>query len=374
MIIDIVLILAIIIAFIYQYLILRFYLALGKKRELNLDYTQSISIIIAFRNEEKNLTRLLASLKKLSYPIPNYEIIFVNDESTDNSVSMVSDFIKETEQAFLIHSKGGKKKALFEGINFAHYPIVACTDADCEVHKNWLQSIAGAFLKNDKHITLGPVFFIENGKTLSALFALEFSSLLASTAGSTLLGNAVMANGANLSFRKSSYLSVSQHLINSRFASGDDTFLLGEIKKKYGNNSVEFLYNKDAVIQTNAPESLLSFYYQRIRWASKSHKLNNLFATFLAFAVLSINTIILICFGFGFLWFSKKLIALSILVFIIKAVVDFLLLYRFLSDFGKVNLLRNFVLVQLFYPLYVVSVALATVFVKVSWKGRSIKS
>jgi len=108
---------------------------------------QNISVIVAARNEEKNLPELLQRLATQNYPTQNFEIIIANDRSTDRTSEVVLSFTKEcsniklveiiSEQADLI----GKKNALNMAINIAKYEILAFTDADCLPSENWLTEI-----------------------------------------------------------------------------------------------------------------------------------------------------------------------------------------------------------------------------------------
>jgi cellulose synthase/poly-beta-1,6-N-acetylglucosamine synthase-like glycosyltransferase len=197
---------------------------------------------------------------------------------------------------------------------------------------------------------------------------------MASTAGSAGIGDAIMANGANIAFRKNSYLKVSEKIVDSKFASGDDAFLLSEIKNEYGKKSIIFNYSAEGEVITNAPESLIAFFIQRFRWASKSHKINDFFTSYVAFIVVTINVLILFSVFIGLFLLNKSLVFTAIIIFMLKAIVDFLLLHSFLTDFKRKKLLRNFILVQLLYPIYITIVVVVGPFVNVKWKGRKIKN
>ncbi|MDZ4182978.1 MAG: glycosyltransferase, partial [Candidatus Cloacimonadaceae bacterium] len=107
---------------------------------------KGISVIIAARNEEGNLPRLLASLGALDYPDDLYEIIIVNDHSTDGSMRILSEFDGKNNLR-VIDWQGsrtgltGKKAAIQCGIEAARYDILAFTDADCVVPQTWLRRI-----------------------------------------------------------------------------------------------------------------------------------------------------------------------------------------------------------------------------------------
>ena len=103
------------------------------------------TIIIAFRNEVKNLESLIESLQELNYPKSLFEVILINDNSTDNSEELAIRLLNCTQLDFHIYnnvtkSKSPKKDAITLGIKHAKYQWIITTDADCIVPSNWLKS------------------------------------------------------------------------------------------------------------------------------------------------------------------------------------------------------------------------------------------
>ena len=84
------------ITLVYLFLIGSLALGFDKVKEFYLEDISSntlFSIIIPFRNEAKNLPSLLQSIRELQYPKELFEVIFVDDASTDNSLEIVNTFI-----------------------------------------------------------------------------------------------------------------------------------------------------------------------------------------------------------------------------------------------------------------------------------------
>src|ERR1035437_3837244 len=108
-----------------------------------------ISIIIAGKNEERNLPGLLDSLKVVNYPISDFEIVFVDDNSTDNTLFIAMEKQKELPNLRVIQATNkkypGKKGALAQGIIESRYDYILITDSDCIVGKEWLNSYAKKF-------------------------------------------------------------------------------------------------------------------------------------------------------------------------------------------------------------------------------------
>ncbi len=93
------------------------------------------SIIVPLYNEQKNLTGLLESLKALNYDSSLFEIIMVDNNSTDDTAEIVASY----GQILLLHEeKRGSYAARNKGIEYAQGRYICFTDADCLVDKNWL--------------------------------------------------------------------------------------------------------------------------------------------------------------------------------------------------------------------------------------------
>lgn len=94
-----------------------------------------ISIIVPARNEEANIARLLASLVHQDYP--RYEVIVVNDASTDNTAAIVQAYTKENVQLVSVDGPPegwtGKNYACWIGAPHACYPWLLFVDADTEL-------------------------------------------------------------------------------------------------------------------------------------------------------------------------------------------------------------------------------------------------
>ena len=108
----------------------------------NIDF----SIVVPFYNKEKTIGRCIASLVSQDYPKEKYEIIFVNNNSTDASCDIVTRY----PVVKLLHEhKQGAYIARNKGILNAKGIFIAFTDADTEVRKDWLSNIHKSISKNN---------------------------------------------------------------------------------------------------------------------------------------------------------------------------------------------------------------------------------
>ena len=227
-----------------------------------------VSIVIPFRNEAENVLNIIHDIKNQTYAKDDFELILVNDHSTDNSVELIltQDLDEIMVKLLNLDINEGKKAALQLGIENSNYELIITTDADCRIGKNWLEIFVDFYLKCNPNIIVGPVLYSESKRCLSHFQNLEFLSLIASTAGAIGISKPIMANGANLAFNKKVYSEIN---LRSKIASGDDIFLIHSTKK-LNRKSIMFLKSKEALVRTASPKNIHQFIQQRIRWASKS--------------------------------------------------------------------------------------------------------
>jgi cellulose synthase/poly-beta-1,6-N-acetylglucosamine synthase-like glycosyltransferase len=116
-----------------------------KRKNRELKTFPRISLIVPAYNEEKTIRSCVESLQALNYP--NYEVVVVDDGSTDNTLEEVS-HIKGIK---IIHQENqGKPKALNNGIQASTGEIIVTVDADTKLDKNALEKIAERFVSNDR--------------------------------------------------------------------------------------------------------------------------------------------------------------------------------------------------------------------------------
>ena len=343
--------------------------------------TQFISVIIPVRNEAENIRALLEDLEKQTYPKDTFEVIIADDDSTDNTLDIIKDFQKKTVINIIINqlpskenNVSPKKRAIDSSIQLAKGTLIVTTDGDCRVGQNWLSTIAHFQSKTKAYLISSPVTFILEPQAPSLwhkIQVIEFSSLIGSGACAMFIGKPNMCNGANLGYLKSVFHEVGGFAGNEDLASGDDEFLMHKIAAKYPDK-VHFLKSEEAIVETQAHDSLRSFYYQRKRWASKWKHYHNWQTTALAVFIFLANfSVILTLIGYIFnvvelndLWviiglkFSAELVFLSLII-------------RFLR---KKSLIWLIPLVQIIYPLYVTFFGLiAQGKNEYMWKGRKLK-
>ncbi|MFQ6080464.1 MAG: glycosyltransferase [Candidatus Bathyarchaeia archaeon] len=107
-----------------------------------------VSIVVPFYNSQTTLEKCISSLLKLNFQRERYEIILVNDCSTDNSVGIANKFAElypNHVKVVDLKKRTGVMAARNEGILRSKGEIIACTDADCIVHPKWLRAMVSRF-------------------------------------------------------------------------------------------------------------------------------------------------------------------------------------------------------------------------------------
>ncbi|MEP2772539.1 MAG: glycosyltransferase [Fulvivirga sp.] len=321
------------------------------------------SIIIPFRNEAEHLGALISSLKSIDFPATNFEVILVNDHSTDDFLNILTDL---PSNFITINADGqGKKSALATGIRKSKGEVIVTTDADCKIPEGWLSALQPYFEKQKAKLVYGPVAFDQRASFFNKVQQVEFASLIGSGAATLQWGLPTMCNGANLAFLKSAFLEVGGYNDNIELPSGDDEFLMHKIYAS-APEKVYYMKNKNAVVSTKPSGNWKIFVNQRKRWASKwkSYKSikNSLLAIIVALFNLSIiaSTVVLID------KFQLSLVTLLVL----KIVLEFIFLKSVLNSLTRKLSITAFLFLQICYPYYVVLFGLSANFGSYSWKGR----
>jgi cellulose synthase/poly-beta-1,6-N-acetylglucosamine synthase-like glycosyltransferase len=231
----------------------------------------NISIIIAFKNEEENLSHLFSSLRKLKYPIDKYEVILIDDNSIDKSYYQAVEFSENTPNYRVVKAVNkkysGKRGALDTGIGIAKFPFILITDADCMPAKNWLIGYSENFNAGfDMLFGLAP-FKQKRGmiNKLSCFESLRSSMLTFSFTKANLPYSAA---ARNFGFTISAFKKLRGFVNTLETASGDDDLLIREaVKSKMKIGIVDF---DESYVLSETKSSLKVFLNQKARHTKTS--------------------------------------------------------------------------------------------------------
>lgn len=275
------------------------------KEKLNTNYDIPISIIVPAHNEEVTVIDTINSLLNIEYE--KYEIIIVDDGSTDNTSKKIIEyfemqrvyrpiekqipckrerFVYETNSEkvpITIVSKinGGKSDALNLGINAAKYPYFICIDADSILQYDSLTNITKPILEHEDIVACGGLIRIsndidfENGrakeyklpkKLLVSMQVLEYNrSFFASRIMLDEFNGNLIISGAFGLFKRDLVIDVGGYDVTTV---GEDMELVMKLHVycKLHNRKYAIKYVPDAICWSQAPENLRDLIKQRRRW------------------------------------------------------------------------------------------------------------
>jgi biofilm PGA synthesis N-glycosyltransferase PgaC len=334
--------------------------------------TIQLSVIVVVRNEAQNIEALLTDLAAQTYAKCSFEVLVVNDHSTDATCEKIKALQKEGGMRLrLLQLTGeqGKKAGVELAVRQARGEVMVVTDGDCRVPQDWLKTLASTFEQEKAIFIAGPVAYTHEENLFERLQTIEFASLVGVGAAMLQAGQPAMCNAANMAFSREAYLAVNAYGSNRHIPSGDDEFLLQALFARYPQQ-VFFLNGPGLLVQTRAQSGWHSFYQQRKRWAGKwrLHRKASVAITAIGvflFHVTWLCVAVAVALQLPFIYFFMGAM--------LKLGAEFLFLHTVLKGFGRKLQLFPFILLQLFYPFYVLFFGIAVNFGSFTWKDRTYK-
>ncbi len=362
---------------IYLFFILFLIRGISKVKNINRTNKLRASVIVPFRNEERNLRRTIESILNQDIEKDRFEIILVDDNSKDNSIESVKDLIENNNLRLIkLHDGMGKKKAIETGINQAKNEIIVTTDADCYHQKAWLRSLIECF-DEETGFVAGKVVYDNVNNFFEELQKIEFASLV--SIGAALIGNNIplLANGASCAYRKDLFFMVGGFSDNLNLASGDEEFLMQKIHfdAKY---KIKFCSAENSSTFTEPIKSFSKFLNQRKRWVSKVPFYRNK----LLLPVLVLLYLFYVFFlpGLALIFVNSNLSKTIFLIFGFKSFIDLIFMvkgYKLLGllkrKYELLKLIIFFPIAEFFHFIYISLIPILSFLTGFKWKGRKFK-
>jgi 1,2-diacylglycerol 3-beta-glucosyltransferase len=342
-----------------------FFIGLKRNRDqVQKSINPTVSIVIAARNEEANLRVCLESVANQTYPPSLYEIIVMNDGSTDCTEAICNDFAKRYSNIKSIQVTDGtiirgKANALAQGIDVSSGEIILVTDADCTVPRTWVEQTANRF---DSEIGLIGGFTIQKATTpFEGMQSLDWTYILGMAAATAGLGHPLGSIGNNLSFRRSVYNQVGGYR-KLKFSVTEDYTVVQAI---VGLKKWKYLYPIDLkhLVESKACSNFRSIIHQKHRWGKGGLDMKP--------AGLAIMVIGFLMHLSPFVMVFLGGVAQAAAAFMAKFTVDYIFLYQILNRLERKDDLRWFHWFEIYIIIYVLLLPFLVFFGgKVKWKGR----
>lgn len=309
-----------------------------------------VSVIICARNEAKNLIRNLPEVLEQDYP--DFEVIVVNDSSTDNTERVLKDFsekysnLKVTKIEPNFKFTHGKKLAVSVGIKAAKNEWMLFTDADCRpASKNWISAMSSNFGERNNFV-IGYGSYISQPSLLNNLIRFDTLKIAIRYLGFAITLFPYMAVGRNMAYRKSAFNNSKGFTRHLKLLSGDDDLFIHDNAKKK-NTAVEL--SKDSITLSKARQNFKTWVFQKKRHLTTGPYYS--FFTKLMLGFESLNNLSIYLF-FGYLAYNNIYLKESSILFfgylVIKIIV-FSLISRRLNEKYIIFLLP---LWEIFLPFF----------------------
>ena len=229
-----------------------------RHRARTLSVYPKISVVVPAFNEEITIRSCIRSLLDLNYP--DYEIILVDDGSTDKTYEEAKKF--ESSKVSVIHQENqGKANALNNGIDLSKGEIVVTVDADTKLHRDSLRKIAERFASNRQlGAVAGNVKVNPAPGLLNRLQAAEY------TTGINLVRKAQSTLGCVLVV-PGPIAALKREAVERAGLFSEDTFAEDfDITMKILKKGYRVEYEDGAIAYTDAPKNLEDLMKQRRRW------------------------------------------------------------------------------------------------------------
>ena len=217
---------------------------------------EPVSVIICARNEADNLDNYLPVI--LSQDYPDYEVIVVNDCSTDNSDIILKKYLEQYPQLRISTIKEdkkfshGKKLAVTIGIKAAKYDRLLFTDGDCKPESNQWLSLMAANFSADTSIVLGYGGYFPQPGLLNKYIRYDTLMIALQYFSFALCKIPYMGVGRNLAYKRSLFYAGKGFSTHFHLASGDDDLFVNENATKT-NTAIELSLMK--AIPVRRPKS-----------------------------------------------------------------------------------------------------------------------
>ena len=290
-----------------------------KKDEVPEEPTLSISFLIPCWNEESTIIPTIKSILRLDYPKHLFNIIVIDDGSTDATIERLQAYRDNPQIKILTKKNGGKHTALNLGLEHATTDLVASFDADTEISQNALRKAIPNFTKDATLMALGGTVLINDPKTfVQKAQEIEYQVFSFTKKMLGFAGGVLVVPGAFSIFRREVFGIIGGYKNAYNLEDAELTMRMHQFGMKVD-------HCHDAIVRTKGPSTVKGLFKQRLRWSHgfilnlrdyRKLILNRSYRNFGMFTLpMSIFTYVLLIFVF---MYSMYKVGLSVYEFFIK--------------------------------------------------------
>ena len=351
------------------YLILIFRrFAFLNERKTKSQFSNPVTVLICARNEEANLQRNLQQILEQDYC--HFEVIVVNDLSTDGTQSVISELIGKYPNLKLVNldrneerKVRGKKHALTAGVKAASHAIILATDADCSpFSKYWIQEMVSSFNNEKTEIVLGYAPYAKTSGFLNQLIQYETFQTANNYFSFQTAGMPYMGVGRNIAFKKKFFLSQDWYAKGGQVPSGDDDIFVNQ-----ASNSIntEIIFSEDSKTVSEPSKTWNEWITQKTRHfqAGKYYKPYHLLLLSSHFLSNFLTYLLIPLVTFFSAW-SITIVSMCVLKFSLQGII----LRRSMKKLGVEELWRGFLIYDLTYSIILLYTNILTICRSPKWK------
>jgi len=236
-----------------------------------LDFTPSVAVLVACKDEELVVDKLLQSLLRLDYPETLLRFVVVDDGSTDATGAKLDRWTEVDSRLTIVHrspgSAGGKSGALNAALELVDSDLICIFDADHEPAKDVVRRLTRHFLDQDVDCVMGRCIIRNGGESqLAGVVFVDFlSGYLVNEYGRQALFELPAYGGANCAVRRSTLIELGGWNVETVTEDTDLTIrvILSGGRVRYDPTAVDY---EEAVLVARR------FWRQRYRWARGHQK------------------------------------------------------------------------------------------------------
>lgn len=352
------------------YLLIAFFLLSGmhQVKKWKNQSPSSVSVIVAARNEAAHLESCLNALARQNYPPELYQVIVVDDRSTDRTREIAENFsCQHSHMRCLSISDtladiSPKKRALTDGIKASTGAILLFTDADCVPGPDWIATTTACFSKEVGLVVgFSPLQTRRNPFWAQILLVDSIFSAVF-YAGSIGWQQPFGATGRNLAYRRSIFNQLGGFQTNAQSLSGDDDLFVHQAHQ-LSQWQIAFNLAPESIVPAYGPETWLAFLRQKARHISAARNYPACLKFFYGFYHLANFLLWAGLFGTVFLQFTPGIFGM-----LIKFTLDWLNIRVFARKFNRSVSPIIFLLWQCLFFCYNGISGVKGLFGKIRWK------